>query len=504
MFLSRPFQISSSASVSRMTEHCETFEAHLRTSGLRSLSQTHSEMGCGSAMQTKLKFVDLFAGLGGFHVALTRLGHECVFAAEIDPDLRDLYFQNFELRPAADVRFCWKDVPPHDILCAGFPCQPFSKAGNQRGFLCPDSGDLFDYLLKVVDRHRPAYLLFENVPNILRHNQGQTWQRIRESLGERGYDVACTEISPHEIGVPQIRNRAIIVAALADLSDFNWPERVALDAPLHIGAVLDRQPVEATALTDQYVRYLEAWEEFLDRTKHVDSLPSFPIWAMEFGADYPLEPRSPRRLDPRYLARFKGAFGQSLAKLTEAERIATLPTYVAAELNPLPQWKIRFIQQNRKFFDDNKDRLIDWLPKVQNFPTSFQKLEWNWKGGKRTLWDKVIQFRASGIRVKNPSAAPSLVALTTSQVPVIAWERRYMTTTECARLQSLDTLPNLPATKTAAFKALGNAVNADVIELVATSLLQIKIRATSVADRTDGPFQNQFHAIQERSRAKRN
>lgn len=445
-------------------------------------------MGCVIAMPTKLKFVDLFAGLGGFHVALTRLGHECVFAAEIDSNLRDLYFQNFQLRPAADVRFCWKDVPPHDVLCAGFPCQPFSKAGNQMGFSCPDSGDLFDYLLKVVDKHRPRYLLFENVPNILRHNQGHTWQRIKESLGERGYTVSCTEISPHEIGIPQIRNRAIIVAALADLSDFKWPEKIGDNALLHISSVLDRQPAEATPLPEQYVKYLEAWEEFLDRTKYVESLPSFPIWAMEFGANYPLAPRAPAQLDHRYLARFKGAFGQSLTGLTQAERIASLPAYVANQSKPLPKWKIRFIEQNRQFFAQNELRLIDWLPKIQDFPTSFQKLEWNWKGGKRTIWDKVVQFRASGIRVKNPSASPSLVALTTSQIPVIAWERRYMTATECARLQSLDELPHLPITKTAAFKALGNAVNANVIELVARNLFRIEVDFQAESDSRDAPF----------------
>ena len=418
-----------------------------------------------------LRFVDMFSGLGGFHVALSRLGHECVFAAEIDPGLRDLYEQNFGLRPASDVRFCWKDVPPHDILCAGFPCQPFSKAGSQKGFECPDSGDLFDYILKVVDQHQPTFLLFENVPNILRHANGATWQRIQDSLRARNYAVECKEISPHEIGVPQIRYRAIIVAAKGELGTFRWPDIAGSTKKLHISSVLDRQPSDADRLPDQYVAYLNAWEDFLVRTKAVSNLPSFPIWAMEFGADYPLGARAPGSYSQKYLARYRGAFGEKLSGKSTADQRAALPSYVAAATEQLPRWKIRFIEQNRAFYTQNRDALEDWLPRIRSFPPSFQKFEWNWKDGSRTLWDKVVQFRASGIRVKNPSTSPSLVALTTSQVPVVAWECRYMTPLECARLQCLDTLPNLPDSKTRAFKALGNAVNAKVIGLVAMELL---------------------------------
>ena len=128
----------------------------------------------------RLRFDDLFAGLGGFHLALRALGHECVFASEIDEGLCDLYERNFSIRPQGDLRSVReKHIPAHDVLCAGFPCQPFSKAGEQRGTKCKLWGDLFSkHVLRVMRYHRPTYLLMENVANLERHNAGRTWQRM--------------------------------------------------------------------------------------------------------------------------------------------------------------------------------------------------------------------------------------------------------------------------------------------------------------------------------------
>ena len=421
--------------------------------------------------RARLKFVDLFSGLGGFHAALKRLGHECVFASEIDAKLQDLYHANFGIRPFADIRHCWEDVPAHDILCAGFPCQPFSKAGSQLGFQCPQSGDLFEYILRIIDRHTPKFLIFENVPNILRHAEGETWARIRDSLIERDYSVDFKELSPHLIGVPQIRYRAFMVAWMGSPKDFAWPEFVSTEEDLHLSTVLDERPNDADHLSARHISYLEVWEEFLGLVGDDAKMPSFPIWAMEFGATYPYEKRSPSAYSQRYLARFNAMFGESLSGKTKKHQMAALPPYAQGG-TLFPPWKARFIQQNRDFYAAHEVRLRDWLPKISSFPPSFQKLEWNWQAGTRTVWDKLIQFRASGIRVKNPATAPSLVALTTSQVPIVASERRYMTIRECARLQSLGDLAFLPTIKTRAFRALGNAVNADVAYLVSRELLK--------------------------------
>lgn len=137
-----------------------------------------------------------------------------------------------------------------------------------------------------------------------------------------------------------------------------------------------------------------------------------------------------------------------------------------------PKWKQDFIRKNREFYAENRDWIAPWRPKILKFPSSLQKLEWNIQGGHQNLWDYVIQFRASGVRVKRRNTAPSLIAMTDTQVPIIAWEERYMTPRECARLQSMQSLKQLPSSPVQAFQALGNAVNTDVVERVASALLQ--------------------------------
>jgi len=121
-----------------------------------------------------MRFIDLFAGLGGFHLALKQLGHKCVFASEIDTELREIYKENFGLKPEGNIqKVKIENIPSHEILCAGFPCQPFSKAGQQDGFNHPKLGRLYEYILEIISYHHPQFLILENVPNLERHNKGR-------------------------------------------------------------------------------------------------------------------------------------------------------------------------------------------------------------------------------------------------------------------------------------------------------------------------------------------
>ena len=434
-----------------------------------------------------VRFVDLFAGLGGFHVGLSRLrgiDTRCVFASELNEGLRKLYESNFGQPCNGDItEIDAVDIPEHDVLCAGFPCQPFSKAGEQLGLACERNGDLFeDHLLRIIEWHRPRYLLLENVPNLARHDGGLTWQHMSSLLENIGYEIDWRVLSPDQYGMPQVRARMFIVGQLVEcggLRNFEWPKPSACEPSIY--TVLHNEPLYARPMPKHYVAAVEVWNKFVRRFDAKGwELPSFPIWAMEFGADYPIfdEFRIPSRLTTRQLSGYRGSFGHELRDVPSLERLAALPPYARA--NTFPRWKQTFIQQNRDLYERDRRWLDGWKSELEQFASSLQKLEWNCKGEVYDIWEHVLQMRASGIRVKRSTSAPALIAMTSTQVPIIGRLRRYMTERECAGLQSLERLKHLPETSSESFRALGNAVNAKLVQVVAKALLAPSPRAQRV------------------------
>lgn len=164
--------------------------------------------------KTKMKFFDLFAGIGGFRVGLEAHGHECVGSCEIDKYARKIYGKNFGHEPEyKDVREIEaKDLPEFDILCAGFPCQSFSIVGNRKGFE-DKRGNLFFEIIRLAKEKRTPVLLLENVKGLLSHEKGETFRIMLQTLDECGYDVSWQLLNSRYF-VPQSRERLYIIANL--------------------------------------------------------------------------------------------------------------------------------------------------------------------------------------------------------------------------------------------------------------------------------------------------
>lgn len=177
-------------------------------------------------MNKEIKFIDLFAGIGGFHIALSSLGGRAVFASEWDKDAALVYENNFSLKPEGDItRISEKSIPDHDVLCAGFPCQAFSISGKQLGF--EDSrGTLFFDVARIAKEKQPKVMFLENVKNLARHDGGKTLAVIKRTLDEIGYDVFDEVLDASKYGVPQSRKRIYIVCFRRDLrvKEFDFPK----------------------------------------------------------------------------------------------------------------------------------------------------------------------------------------------------------------------------------------------------------------------------------------
>ena len=390
-------------------------------------------------------FVDLFAGIGGFHAALSDLGGECIFASELDPNAALVYRQNWGLNPSGDLTEDANDdvmrVPASDVLTAGFPCQPFSKSGAQRG-MDETRGTLYWNILKVLQAHHPSMVLLENVRNLAGPRHRHEWQIIIETLREEGYVVSDAPaifsphlLPPHRGGTPQVRERVFICAthvgrAAATMRPEppvtyrpveGWkPEAWSLEKHLPLED-LDSNSTTGM-LTESETLWIDAWNAFVEMMWEVREgrrLPGFPLWADSWVS--PKELRVP---------------------------------------SGTPKWKVDFLRKNADFYAAHKKPIDKWVRKwdlySEAFPASRRKLEWQ-AGDTPTLWDALIHFRPSGIRAKQPTYVPALVAMT--QTTIVGSRRRRLSVREGARLQGLsDSFDFGEQRDSVTFRQLGNGV----------------------------------------------
>lgn len=384
----------------------------------------------------EFKFIDLFSGIGGFHQAMEQLGGTCVFASEIDPYCIKTYYNNYGVNADHNVREveAW-DIPAHDVLCAGFPCQAFSKAGYQKG-MSDTRGTLFFEIERILRYHKTKYIVLENVRNLVSHDNGNTWKTIHSHLKSIGYRLTPVPIiiSPHQLGIPQLRERVVILGVYdPDNADKDLTitfDNLKAKEDNSIYDVLDDGRVEDKYYISEKEEYvLNAWDEFYKGI--TETVIGFPIWAEYF-----------RDKD---------------------------------EEEDFPGWKKEFVRKNKKLYENNKEFIDRWLDKYDNlasFTPTQRKMEWQAGDKIKSLWDGVIQLRPSGIRVKTDYTFPALVAIV--QVPIIGKYRRRLTVREAARLQSFPSTFIPDADDHQAYKQFGNAVNVDVIKEAAKKLFEIK------------------------------
>jgi DNA (cytosine-5)-methyltransferase 1 len=407
------------------------------------------------------RYVDLFAGIGGFHAALSAMGGTCEYASEIDENASRIYLRNWGIKPAGDITLAANegkmDVPSHDVLVGGFPCQPFSKSGKQLG-MDEARGTLFWNIAKIIEVHKPKLVLLENVRNISGPRHTHEWEVIIRTLRELGYRVSSQPlvVSPHKIapefgGRPQFRERVLIAATLSekkssalsiepeqlDLSKIynSWdPQKWRLKSHLPLEKNLLKIEKKSLQLSDSEIRWLEAWNEFiliLKKKLGQNITHGFPIWVDEWI-----------HIDDLQIPR------------------------------NTPDWKRTFLTKNSEFYTLHKKELDRWLKKwkyLEDFPPSRRKFEWQAQDAK-DLWSTVLHFRPSGIRAKKPTYVPALVAMT--QTSVIASHKRRLSVREAARLQGFpDWFEFIDQADAVSYKQLGNAVNVGVIYNVLKALV---------------------------------
>ncbi len=221
------------------------------------------------------KFIDLFAGIGGFHYALKSFGAECVFASEIDEKAQNTYYLNHDIIPNGDIiQIDEKDIPTHDILCGGFPCQAFSISGKQKGFE-DTRGTLFFDIARIVAFHKPKILFLENVKNFTKHDNGKTLKTVVDTLTELDYTVQYKVLNTSNFGLPQNRERVYIIA----FSNSYTIKTIHFPSPNIISKledILEENPINGKVIDRKDISFYKKFNPTQNIFGNID-LPNKPI-----------------------------------------------------------------------------------------------------------------------------------------------------------------------------------------------------------------------------------
>lgn len=203
----------------------------------------------------KIKYIDLFCGLGAFHTAFdflsnSSINYDCVFACDIDDNVRKIYKKNYKIEPAGDINNVdIAKIPDFDILCGGFPCQPFSIAGKKEGFDDKIKGNLFFSILKIIDIKKPNTILLENVKNLLTINNGDTFKTIKSELEGRGYFINYKILDSKYYNSPQSRHRLFIIGNKQ--KQFIFPTEIKNNI-IYVSSIIDNTETRFLNYTNKY------------------------------------------------------------------------------------------------------------------------------------------------------------------------------------------------------------------------------------------------------------
>ena len=385
-------------------------------------------------LRKDFKFIDLFAGIGGFHCAMNKFSSgkaKCIMASEIDYNARRTYENYFKMKPYGDITKIQQEDfdQKYEVVCGGFPCQTFSKAGMQQGFGDP-RGTLFREIIRLIEKpsisDQPKILILENVRNLISHDGGVTRNTIRSELERINYNVIKTPIvvGPKDFGIPQLRERAIILAVRKDI--YNKEIKFSVERKKNnttsiysiVDQYVDEKEMSYCRLTKTEEKVLDAWNVFIKGIH--EKIIGFPIRSDEFKKNY--------------------------------------------DISDLPERKQDFIIKNRELYKNNKPFIDEWLKKynISRFLPTHRKFERQVNNKIQDIYEGIIQFRPSGIRVKQPTESPTLVAMV--HTPIIGKYKRRITINEARKLQSFpDDYDFTNEPRMQAYKQLGNAVNVEVI-----------------------------------------